>query len=141
ESVRRGAREGLKIECDVDSGATRVECDVHLIETVVRNLLGNALRHARESIRVSFRLEGQASYCLCVEDDGPGIPESDRERVFDSFVQLGSRTGEKTGFGLGLAIVKRIVEWHSGTAHIDRSSALGGARVVVRWASMYARRS
>jgi two-component system OmpR family sensor kinase len=135
ESVKRGARAGLKIECDVDSYATRVSCDVHLIETVVRNLLGNALRHARERIRVSFRLEGKAGYRLSVEDDGPGIPEQDRERVFDSFVQLGPRAGEKTGFGLGLAIVKRIVEWHSGTACIDRSSSLGGARVIVKWAS------
>ena len=47
-------------------------------------------------------------------------------------MQLGQPAGEKTGFGLGLAIVKRIVEWHGGTAHVERS-ALGGARFVVDW--------
>jgi two-component system, OmpR family, sensor kinase len=131
QSVKRGARPELTIECEVGADATAVVCDVHLIETVLRNLLYNAIRHAAHQIRVRFDIDDQR-YRLCVEDDGPGIPEADRERVFGSFVQLGRATGEKTGFGLGLAIVKRIVEWHGGSARVERS-ALGGARFVAEW--------
>jgi two-component system, OmpR family, sensor kinase len=132
ESVKRGAREDLKIQCEVDSDAKAVVCDVHLMEAVLRNLLYNAIRHAAGQVRVTFAIVAQRRYRLCVEDDGPGIAEADRERVFGSFVQLGRSTGEKAGFGLGLAIVKRIVEWHGGTAHVEQS-ALGGARFVVDW--------
>jgi two-component system OmpR family sensor kinase len=132
ESVKRGARPELTIQCAVDAGAQAVVCDVHLIETVLRNLLYNAIRHAGRQIRVSFEVLGPQRYRLCVDDDGPGIADADRERVFGSFVQLGRPTGEKTGFGLGLAIVRRIVEWHGGSAHVERS-ALGGARFVAEW--------
>ncbi|HKR36557.1 MAG TPA: ATP-binding protein [Steroidobacteraceae bacterium] len=132
ESVKRGARPELTIQCDVDAAAKAVVCDVHLIETVLRNLLYNAIRHAGRQIRVTFTIVAPQRYRLCVDDDGPGIAEADRERVFASFVQLGQASGEKAGFGLGLAIVKRIVEWHGGSAHADRSE-LGGARFVVEW--------
>jgi len=67
-----------------------------------------------------------------VDDDGPGIPEADRQRVFDSFVQLERQAGRKTGFGLGLAIVKRAVEWHGGQVSISESPH-GGARFSVTW--------
>jgi two-component system OmpR family sensor kinase len=132
EAVKRGARAELEIRCDVDVDAKAGVCDVHLIETVLRNLLYNAIRHAERQVRVTFAVVAQRRYRLCVEDDGPGIAEADRERVFGSFVQLGRAAGAKTGFGLGLAIVKRIVEWHGGSAHVERS-ALGGARFVVDW--------
>ncbi len=132
ESVKRGARADLGIQCEVDADATAVICDVHLMETVLRNLLYNAIRHAARQVRVTFAIVAQQRYRLCVEDDGPGIAEADRERVFGSFVQLGRPAGEKTGFGLGLAIVKRIVEWHGGTVHVEQST-LGGARFVVDW--------
>jgi two-component system OmpR family sensor kinase len=131
ESVKRGARADLEISCEVGE-AKAVVCDVHLIETVLRNLLYNAIRHANRKIRVSFAVVEQQRYLLCVDDDGPGIPEADRERVFGSFVQLGRPAGQKSGFGLGLAIVQRIVEWHGGTAHVEQSP-LGGARFVVDW--------
>jgi two-component system, OmpR family, sensor kinase len=132
ESVTRGSRTELIVDCDVDGNATAVVCDIHLLETVLRNLLYNAIRHASRCVRVSFAMVAPQRYKLCVEDDGPGIAEQDRERVFGSFVQLGLPTGEKTGFGLGLAIVKRIAEWHGGTAHVERS-ALGGACFAVDW--------
>ncbi len=69
---------------------------------------------------------------LSVDDDGPGIPEQDRQRAFDSFVQLDSTGAKKTGFGLGLAIVKRAIEWHGGEVFIAKSP-LGGARVSAAW--------
>ncbi len=131
ESIKRGVRSDLLMSCDVDGGAKTVTCDAHLIETVLRNLLYNATRYAHQRVHVAFNITADR-YRLCVEDDGPGIPEADRERVFGSFVQLSGRSGPRTGFGLGLAIVKRAVEWHGGVASVDRSP-LGGARFVIEW--------
>jgi len=148
DAVRRSAREELDIGCQVASQATRVTCDAHLMETVLRNLLYNAMRYARKQVRVSFqvnpppagsgseRAQGShapaVTYELRVEDDGPGIPEADRQRVFGTFVQLGNQVGNKTGYGLGLAIVKRVIEWHGGTAAVTQST-LGGASFSVQW--------
>ena len=64
-----------------------------------------------------------------VEDDGPGVPEEDWERVFTPFSRLDdSRTRASGGDGLGLSIVRRITYWHQGGAMVDRSQELGGAR-------------
>jgi|HigsolmetaAR204D_1030405.scaffolds.fasta_scaffold00184_26 two-component system OmpR family sensor kinase len=131
ESVRRGARTELSIDCVVDERAREVRCDAHLIETVLRNLLYNALRYANTRVGVRFDV-GAERYRLCVEDDGPGIPEAERRRVFDSFVQLNEPGRERSGFGLGLAIVKRIVEWHGGEVEAQQAS-LGGAAFVIEW--------
>ncbi len=89
---------------------------------VVGNLLRNAARHARSRVRISQDAGGS----LVVEDDGPGVPEEDRERVFEPFVKLGGG-----GTGLGLAIARRIVERHGGTMRVAGSADLGGARFVV----------
>lgn len=129
DSVRRTAREELAIECSVARDATAVACDAHLLETAIRNLLYNALRYARRRIRVGFSIDA-TDYVLTVDDDGPGIAYADRERVFESFVQLGE--GAKSGYGLGLAIVKRIVEWHDGSVVVTDSDLIG-ARFEVRW--------
>ena len=130
ESVARDTRPDLKISTSVQSDALAIHCDMHLMETVLKNLLYNATRYAKHSIDVSFTTEGVNR--LVVDDDGPGIPEADRQRVFDSFVQLERQAGRKTGFGLGLAIVKRAVEWHGGQVSISESPH-GGARFSVTW--------
>jgi two-component system, OmpR family, sensor kinase len=132
DSIRRDARDGLEIRCKTAADATRVRCDAHLMETVLRNLLYNAIRYARSCIRVSFRIRPGGSYELSVDDDGPGIPEADRIRVFDSFVQLDDPERRRAGYGLGLAIVKRILEWHGGEVAVGRSD-LGGASFVLTW--------
>jgi signal transduction histidine kinase len=132
ESVRRAAREDLVIRCEVADDATRIPCDAHLMETVLRNLLYNATRYAYSDIRVTFRTRWDRIFELRVDDDGPGIPESDRHRIFDSFVQLDDPVRRKSGYGLGLAIVKRIIEWHGGNIAVSRSD-LGGARFCVTW--------
>jgi signal transduction histidine kinase len=131
ESVAHDARPDLSISAEVQSDATAVRCDVHLIETVLRNLLYNATRYAKHSIKVAFTSYDGVNR-LIVDDDGPGIPEADRHRVFESFVQLERVAGRKSGFGLGLAIVKRAIEWHGGEVSVVESP-LGGARFCVTW--------
>lgn len=131
DSVRRDARPEVLISTRVQEDARQVVCDVHLMESVLKNLLHNAVRYAKGEVVVTFRCDA-AAYELLVEDDGAGIPEADHERVFDSFVQLERDTSKKKGYGLGLAIVKRAVEWHRGEVSIARST-LGGARVCATW--------
>ncbi|GFE80292.1 two-component sensor histidine kinase [Steroidobacter agaridevorans] len=131
ESVRRGARNDLILSCEVADDTDDVVCDAHLIETVLRNLLYNATRYAKQRVHITFKVAAD-SYRLYVEDDGPGIPAADRERVFGSFIQLGGRSNSHGSFGLGLAIVKRAIEWHGGAASVDRSP-LGGARFIIEW--------
>jgi signal transduction histidine kinase len=68
---------------------------------------------------------------LGIDDDGPGIPEADRRRVFERFVRLDdARTRDAGGSGLGLAIVAELVAAHGGTVTVA-SSSLGGTRVEV----------
>jgi len=134
EIVGRDARPDLQISADVQNDAREVRCDVHLMETVLKNLLYNASRYAKRSIGVTFKCEAGVNR-LFVDDDGPGIPEAHRRRVFESFVQLERTAGRKSGFGLGLAIVKRAIEWHGGQVSVTESP-LGGARFCVAWPVM-----
>jgi signal transduction histidine kinase len=131
EQVKRDARPEIQLDSDIQGEADAVICDVHLLETVLRNLLYNAIRHAKRNVRVTFVVRDRENH-LIVEDDGPGIPEKDRQRVFESFVQLERPGTRKSGFGLGLAIVKRAIEWHRGKIVVT-GSPLGGARFSATW--------
>ncbi len=131
DSVKRDAPPGIEIKCQVRSAAQWVVCDLHLLESVLKNLIYNATRYAKLKVSVTFQLRA-GMYELFVDDDGPGIPEKDRQRVFESFVQLESSGTRKGGFGLGLAIVKRTIEWHDGKVSISESPC-GGARVLATW--------
>jgi signal transduction histidine kinase len=132
ESVQGGIRAGVTITSHVQSDAQHVICDIHLFESVLRNLLYNAGRYAASRVNVTFSIRSGCLNELSVEDDGPGIPEAERGRVFQSFVQLSPAAGKKVGYGLGLAIVKRAIEWHGGDVRIV-DSPLGGARVLASW--------
>jgi signal transduction histidine kinase len=97
-------------------GAAPFSCRPNEIRRAVRNLIENAIAYGRKAdVRLS---DSPASYEIVVEDEGPGIPEEDRERVFDPFVRLeASRSAETGGSGLGLTLVKAIAEGHGG--HVD----------------------
>lgn len=106
------------------------------LHRVMQNLAGNAMRHADSKIRISAGIEQGKAY-ICVEDDGPGIPEADRARIFEPFARLDdSRTraaGAAGGYGLGLSIVSRIAFWFNGQISVDQSPELGGARFKMVW--------
>jgi signal transduction histidine kinase len=96
---------------------------------VVRNLLENAVRYAGSQVTVRLGVEDGWAV-LSVEDDGPGIPAEERERVFERFARVDSgRSRRLGGTGLGLAIAREVVVDHGGTISIDGSGA--GARLVV----------
>jgi signal transduction histidine kinase len=133
EYIRNDVRPDIQICAELHGDTDNVICDLHLIETVVKNLLYNAARYSKREVCLSFAVQGGINE-LIVDDDGPGIPEQDRQRVFGSFVQLESTRPNKTGFGLGLAIVKRAIDWHNGQVTIS-TSPLGGARISAVWPS------
>ncbi|MFI9788244.1 sensor histidine kinase [Kitasatospora sp. NPDC051984] len=99
---------------------------------LVRNLLDNAARHAHGRVAVRLTVAGGWAH-LTVEDDGPGIPAADRERVFERFVRLDdARDRHSGGAGLGLALVRTIAHSLGGTVAAKPPSRLPGARLVVR---------
>ncbi len=94
--------------------------------------LDNAARHANAQVAVELRPPTTGCVELTVDDDGPGIPVEDRERVFDRFTRLDDgRARDAGGLGLGLSMVKAITEQHGGTVAIE-DAPLGGARLRVR---------
>jgi signal transduction histidine kinase len=126
----RVRRTGLAVDSS-GVGAGRVRGNRLALTQVVRNLVDNAVRHAASTMAVAVR-EDRHTVELVVEDDGPGIPEEQRERVFERFVRLDeARARDDGGSGLGLAIVRDIVAAHGGTVLVS-TSPLGGARFVVR---------
>jgi len=107
------------------------------LHRVVQNFAGNAMRYANSKIRISAGVEGRGDKRMafvCVEDDGAGIPEKDRDKVFQPFARLDdSRTRASGGYGLGLSIVARIAFWFGGTVAVDQSPELKGARFIMKW--------
>jgi signal transduction histidine kinase len=104
-----------------------------MLERAVRNLIDNAVRHARSRVQVGLEVRDWGSTAvLMVDDDGPGIPAGDRERIFQRFARLDEgRARDAGGSGLGLAVVRAVAERHGGTA-VAGTGPLGGAHLEVR---------
>jgi two-component system OmpR family sensor kinase len=96
---------------------------------LMRNLVDNAIKYTPPGGRVDVSVVDAS---LVVEDSGPGIPEEERERVFDRFYRIAG--SEASGSGLGLAIIKAIAERHGAVLTLERSERLGGLKAVVAFA-------
>jgi len=132
QRLQRHPVRNVHIAVSDQSEGVLFNCEWKLMETVIQNLLNNALRFARENIAITLSVT-PTDFHIAIDDDGPGIPVEERERVFESFVRLYSESpAQKGGFGLGLAIVKRILQWHEGDVRFT-DSAYGGARVELHW--------
>ena len=106
---------------------TKFALDPRLTARAVQNLLRNAMRYCDRRIQVGINASAQGCE-LWVDDDGIGVPEHERERVFEPFYRLDrSRDRATGGFGLGLAISRRALEAQGGTLKVEQSP-LGGAR-------------
>jgi len=117
------------IELDAPATATVSGNPDHLAR-MLRNVLDNALRYSRSRILVAV-LTDQQDVEILVTDDGPGVPEPDRERVFDRFVRLDpSRDRSNANSGLGLAIAREIAAAHHGSVRLAPTTT--GALVVMR---------
>ena len=118
ETRRARNRTGATIDTSAVSGA-QVDGNAEQLGRVVRNLLDNAARHAASRITVTLT-ESEGSAVLTVADDGPGVPEGERERIFERFARHDAgRSRSAGGTGLGLAISREIVMAHGGTISLD----------------------
>ena len=131
--------EALKTKMNIQLAALSsdviVEAERRYLHRVIQNLVGNAIRYGDSRILLSGGIDPNSRMAyVCVEDDGPGIPEEDRARVFEAFARLDdSRTRASGGYGLGLSIVSRIAFWFGGSIEVDQSPELGGARFIMSW--------
>ncbi|WP_157099242.1 sensor histidine kinase [Microbispora sp. ATCC PTA-5024] len=101
------------------------------VRQAMTNLLDNAERHARAHVEVEVARRGRTAL-LVVDDDGEGVPEADRQRIFDRFIRLeDSRRRDGMGAGLGLGITRAIAEAHHGDVRAEDRPG-GGARFVLR---------
>ncbi len=116
-----------------DESLDQIKMDPRLMSLAVSNLLANACRYANQTVHCTVSsVDGQ--YIITIEDDGKGIPESERETVFKVFTRIDdSRNRDTGGYGLGLAIVARIAALHGGEVSADQSKSLGGARFALVW--------
>lgn len=129
---------GLANPDTADTAAPPPACQVtgqaDALQTLLRNLLDNAIKYSPAGSQVDVSLTQNATHCtLTVEDSGPGIPPADQARVFDRFYRASTASAE-VGSGVGLAIVKVVAERHGASVALSTSARLGGLRVDVRLA-------
>lgn len=118
---------GVSLEHD-DGEAPRVQGWAARIEHAFVNLVRNAVQAARLRVRVRLDAGDDGSIAMVVEDDGPGVPAEERERIFEPFHTSGKG---QSGTGLGLAIVQGVAEEHGASIRIDDSEDLGGSRIAL----------
>ena len=108
------AEEGSRVDAAVDGASATVAGDERLLRRALRNLLENARRYGGDDITVKVDSSGnQATVQVC--DRGPGVPESQRERIFEAFYRMPGHAEQAGGVGLGLSLVKQIAERHGGS--------------------------
>lgn len=129
------AEEAAHFGVPVEGDRVVVEGDRRMLKRLGRNLLENALQHGKgAAVRVRVSAPDDLARVV-VEDEGPGVPEPERERIFEPFYRPASHDeGEHGGVGLGLALVRQIAEHHRGRAWVEAREG-GGSRFVVELAT------
>ncbi|MFJ3935759.1 sensor histidine kinase [Streptomyces parvus] len=128
EEVSQRTRDRIAVAVEVpEGGAFEVNGSRGQLSRVIGNLLDNAQRHAESSVAVSVAADGRGVR-VEVRDDGAGVPEGERERIFERFVRLDdARSRDDGGAGLGLAIARDVAARHGGTLTVHRADEGGAA--------------
>ncbi|MFB6667286.1 MULTISPECIES: sensor histidine kinase [Streptomyces] len=128
EEVSQRTRDRIAVAVEVpEGGAFEVNGSRGQLSRVIGNLLDNAQRHAESSVAVSVAADGRGVR-VEVRDDGAGVPEDERERIFERFVRLDdARSRDDGGAGLGLAIARDVAARHGGTLTVHRADEGGAA--------------
>jgi two-component system phosphate regulon sensor histidine kinase PhoR len=124
---------GQTLTIAIEPAAHRITADRDAVARILLNLVDNAHKYSGQqgTIALSARREGP-DVALTVSDDGPGVPEADRPRLFERFFRVDrARSRDSGGTGLGLAIVKHLVESHGGTVAYEPEDP-HGSRFIVR---------
>ncbi len=126
------AQSGIQVETSISDGIPIISGNTEKLHRMIKNLLSNALCHAQKKIAISMDSSSANRIEILVEDDGPGIPDEMKERVFERFYRLdSSRSRDSGGSGLGLAICREIIKAHCGEISVRTSKKLGGAAFLV----------
>lgn len=133
ESIPDDTTIQCQLHCHLDTNSGYVHFDPKYMARALSNLLQNAARFADSQIQVLVERNGKEC-SIHIDDDGPGIPQADRLKVFEPFTRLdASRSRTSGGYGLGLAIVARILKWHNGWVTVTDAPLRCGARLTVCW--------
>ena len=131
-----GVWEGRKLRVTLEGEDELVDGDPFLIQQCMRNLLSNAMEFSPPGglVQVTVTKDGQAC-ALSVEDEGPGVPEFAREKVFDKFFSLERPDTGTKSTGLGLSFVKEVMELHGGSIRLlsPAPGAASGTLAVLRF--------
>ena len=122
--------EGARVDASVDGSAANVHGEERLLRRALRNLLENARRYGGGEIRVELEDKSAAGVEIRVSDNGPGVPEAYRERIFEPFFRLPGHAERAGGVGLGLALVRQIIERHHGRIRCVKPPEGGGCFVI-----------
>lgn len=135
EWVPRALTRGIDLGFDDASADTDISADPFLVRELINNLIDNALNYTPSGGRVTVRVMRDAGLAtLEVDDDGCGIPEDERERVFERFYR--STGGSPEGCGLGLAIVREIAQGHGASSTIRSGANDRGTRVIIAFPAL-----
>ena len=136
EWVPRALNRSIDLGFDDTSVDAEISADPFLIRELMNNLIDNALNYTPAEGRVTVRvLKNNVSVILEVEDEGCGIPEEERERVFERFYR--SAGGSPEGCGLGLAIVREIAQGHGATVAIHSGANSRGTRIIIAFPGLH----
>jgi two-component system sensor histidine kinase TctE len=128
--VSAALNKNIDLGFESSAQAVQLNGDAVLLGELLNNLIDNAIRYAPRGGRVTVTVrEDQGRPMLSVEDDGPGIPEAERERVFERFHRVPGTREE--GCGLGLAIVQEIAQWHDAEIMLGAGANDKGTRISI----------
>lgn len=134
EWVPRALTRQIDLGFDDASAAANISADPFLIHEMLNNLIDNAIQYTPAGGRITVRVRQQGGHAtLEVEDDGPGIPLDEREKVFERFYRIPG--GAPEGCGLGLAIVREIAQGHQATVTVQSGAGGRGTRMTVTFPS------
>lgn len=127
ETFRESAPE-RELRLNAPEGSVNIPCDPLRIGQVLTNLVSNAIKYSPRDAMIEVTLErSEHEVLLCVKDQGIGIPEEDRERIFEPFRRVGASRGLVPGAGMGLFVARRIVEAHRGRIEVISEPGAGAA--------------
>jgi two-component system sensor histidine kinase TctE len=132
EPLKRKSK--TKVNCEPGTEPLIIEGSENSIRDLIENLVHNAIVYTPDGGEISVSAHNSGGVQLVVEDNGPGIPESERKKVFDRFYRIDSSVNT-TGSGLGLAIVQEIADRHAATIELTEGSGGKGCRFTVKFKS------
>jgi NtrC-family two-component system sensor histidine kinase KinB len=118
---------GIFLSNDIDPELPAASADFSKLERVLANLLDNALKYtpAGGKVRISAEKSSSGQIIVRVSDNGPGVPEEYREKIFDRFSQIPNQSGRRRGSGLGLTFCRLVAEAHGGKIWVEPNQPFG----------------